>query len=227
MGKSGSDEGYGTVADPSCGQLRCKRTLDIDERDLKDYYTPSTRLFRDFCAEIVERYELERDMVLHESVESIDYGPIPALAQTNDLFTVRTNHGTHFARTVVLAVGAGNAPTMPAPFPQGEHEASCHALQLRPDQPLAAHLGRKIKAKARTNVAVIGGGLTSAQIGDRTIRQGVDKVWLIMHGHMRVKPFDVDLAWMGKFQNREKAAFWMADDDRGTLPCAPNILVVR
>ena len=30
-----------------------------------------------------------------------------------------------------------------------------------------------------------------------------------------MKPFDVDLPWMGKYRNKEKAAFWMADDDEG------------
>jgi hypothetical protein len=32
-----------------------------------------------------------------------------------------------------------------------------------------------------------------------------------------VKPFDIDLNWMSKFRNQEKAAFWMADDDYGML----------
>lgn len=30
-----------------------------------------------------------------------------------------------------------------------------------------------------------------------------------------VKPFDIDLDWMGKFQNVQKAAFWSADSDEG------------
>lgn len=36
---------------------------------------------------------------------------------------------------------------------------------------------------------------------------------------MTVKPFDIDLNWMSKFRNQEKAAFWMADDDYGMDPC--------
>jgi hypothetical protein len=32
-----------------------------------------------------------------------------------------------------------------------------------------------------------------------------------------VKPFDIDLNWMSKFRNQEKAAFWMADDDDGMI----------
>lgn len=154
-------------------------------------------------------------MIRHESVESIDYGTVPALCRNNDLFTIRTNKGTHYARTIVLAVGAGNAPTIPAPFPPGDHESACHALQFRRETPLSASITQKMKAGLPTNVAVVGGGLTSAQAADLTLRRGIDKVWLIMRGHMRVKPFDVDLEWMGKFRNQEKAAFWMADDDEG------------
>lgn len=166
---------------------------------------------------MIERYGLTSDLIRHESVESIHYGPVPALAQTDDLFTVRTSTGTHFARTVVLAVGAGNAPTIPACFPQGEHQAACHALHLQPNHHLPPQVRRKIRAEQPTNVAVIGGGLTSAQIADLAIRQGVDQVWLILRGNLRVKPFDVDLEWMGKFRNQRKAEFWMADDNHGTF----------
>lgn len=172
---------------------------------------------------MVGRYGLGSEIIRHESVESLDYGPVPALEGTDDLFTVRTNKGTYFARTVVLAVGAGNAPTTPPIFPQQGHDAACHALHLRPDKPMPAQLRTKIKARKPTHVAVIGGGLTSAQIADLAIRQGVEKVWLIMRGHMRVKPFDVDLEWMGKFRNQMKAEFWMADGDQGT--CALLLLV--
>lgn len=30
-----------------------------------------------------------------------------------------------------------------------------------------------------------------------------------------VKPFDVDLDWMAKYKNVQKAAFWSADSDEG------------
>jgi hypothetical protein len=37
-----------------------------------------------------------------------------------------------------------------------------------------------------------------------------------------VKPFDIDLNWMSKFRNQEKAAFWMADDDYGMKIVLPS-----
>lgn len=30
-----------------------------------------------------------------------------------------------------------------------------------------------------------------------------------------MKPFDIDLDWMAKYQNVQKAAFWSADSDEG------------
>lgn len=30
-----------------------------------------------------------------------------------------------------------------------------------------------------------------------------------------VKPYDIDLQWMAKYRNGEKAAFWSADSDEG------------
>jgi hypothetical protein len=41
-----------------------------------------------------------------------------------------------------------------------------------------------------------------------------------------VKPFDIDLNWMSKFRNQEKAAFWMADDDDGTSNSTRSIRTI-
>ena len=120
-----------------------------------------------------------------------------------------------------------------------DHEAACHALTLRGDCGLPKALRAKVAAGKRTDVVVIGGGLTSSQIGDLVLKQGVTKVWHLMRGRMKgmwkplffcglvahllaiVKPFDIDLNWMSKFRNQEKAAFWMADDDQG-MPHSPD-----
>jgi hypothetical protein len=107
---------------------------------------------------------------------------------TERLFTIRTSGGgVHYAKSVVLAVGAGNAPCIPAPF-EGigmGHEAACHALSLRGDCGLPKVLKDKVGAGKRTNVLVVGGGLTSAQIGDMVIRQGIAKVWHLTRGSLK------------------------------------------
>lgn len=86
-------------------------------------------------------------------------------------------------------------------------------IQKFPDPVVQA----KISAKKTTNVLVVGGGLTSAQLSDLAIRRGVTKVWHLMRGPCKVKPFDIDLAWMGKFRNVEQAYFWSADSDEERL----------
>lgn len=43
----------------------------------------------------------------------------------------------------------------------------------------------RVRAHKPTNVLVIGGGLTSAQIADRAIRQGVTRVLHLMRGPMK------------------------------------------
>ncbi|KAF1344636.1 hypothetical protein BDV97DRAFT_58611 [Delphinella strobiligena] len=195
---------------------RCtKAPVTIDERDRKDYFTPSRSLFKDYCECVIDRYGLRKIFVRQESVRDIDFGIVPRISETDELFTVRTSRRLHFARTVVLAVGAGNAPAIPKSFTPEMNTGACHAMQIRhfPDPSVKA----KIRAGKTTNVMVIGGGLTSAQVTDMAIRHAVTKVWHIMRGACKVKPFDVDLDWMGKFKNHEKASFWSADTDEERL----------
>ncbi|KAK4543929.1 hypothetical protein LTR36_004703 [Oleoguttula mirabilis] len=187
------------------------RPTEIDERDREDYYTPSSKLFRDFCKSTIERYDLGSGLVEQETVASIDFGT--ASKASEPVFTITTEHAVRFARTVVVAVGPGESPVIPAPFPGRICRGAIHAADLRPGRLINSELATKIREPKATNVLIIGGGLTSAQVGDAVIRSGVTKVWHLIRGPLRVKPFDVDLQWMGKFRNREKAAFWMADDD--------------
>jgi hypothetical protein len=76
---------------------------------------------------------------------------------------------------------------------------------------------KRIAAGQATNVLIVGGGLTSAQLSDLAVRRGVTKVWHMMRGPCRVKHFDVDLKWMGKYKNTEQARFWLADSNEERL----------
>jgi len=91
-------------------------------------------------------------------------------------------------------------------LPQACHSAHIHTV---PDDIVQ----RRIKRKLQTNVLVVGGGLTSAQISDLAIRKSVTKVYHIMRGPCRVRPFDLDLSWMSKYRNPRLAQFWSADTD--------------
>ncbi|KAL2758166.1 hypothetical protein ACRALDRAFT_1074873 [Sodiomyces alcalophilus JCM 7366] len=203
--------------------------IDIDERDRKDYFTPPTSLFLHHCRSIADRYHLCGDnIVRHEAVQDIDYRIVKDLASDDELFVVRTDKGhSHYARTVVLAVGPGNKPRIPCiPGLVGAQGAAppqvCHSMQIR-EFP-GAVVQDRIAARKTTNILVVGGGLTSAQLSDLAIRRGVTKVWHMMRGACKVKLFDVDLSWMGKFRNVEQAYFWGADSDAERLQ---HILTAR
>lgn len=202
----------------------------INERDRTDYNTPSTPLFRAHCDCVLDRYKLDKHLVAQESVEDITYG-YPALhPQADKLFTVSTSKGQHFAKIVVLAVGPGNKACIPGLQPTDRIEGACHTMQITTLPSL--NVKAKIASRIPTNVLIVGGGLTSAQIADSAISAGVSKVWLIMRGPLKgeiclgnrqttrltcdlVKHFDMDLEWVGKFRNQKQAAFWSADSDEG------------
>lgn len=167
----------------------------------------------------------------------LDYGFVHGVSSTEreeNIFTVRTDHGIRYARSVVLAVGPGNKPRIPevpgmttATFPAGIGPADDHGKQQRAT-PQTCHSMKiasfpdpvvkdRIKRRKETNVLVVGGGLTSAQLADLAVRRGVSRVWLLTRGPLRVKHFDIDLSWMGKFRNSEQARFWLADSDEERL----------
>jgi hypothetical protein len=204
------------------------RTPDIDERDRKDYFVPSTNLFACQCAGIIQRYSLGNDMLRQERVLDIEYDRAEAFEADSivshsgqdeemAIFRVTTDQTVRFARVVVLAVGSGNAPCvppirgLPVPLP---HEGYTHAMQIKHFPP--PHMVSKIKTCCTTMI-IVGGGLTSIQLADLAIRQGVSKVWLLMRGDLKVKYFDVDLEWVGKFRNFKQAEFWTADTDEGMI----------
>lgn len=179
----------------------------VDERDRNDYFVPSTPLFASHCGCLMDRYNLRSDMVCHEQAEDIRFGYVEGLSEVDKIFTIQTDKGVHYSKTVVLAVG-GNPPQIPD-MPTEGTDAVTHAMQIK-EMP-SARVRAKLNAKLPANIVIVGGGLTSAQLADLAIRRGVTKVWLLMRGPLKVKPFDVGLEWVGKFRNFEQAAFWTAD----------------
>lgn len=206
------------------------RTPDVDERDRKDYFVPKTSLFESHCEEVVQRYGLGKDMLRQERVMDIEYDEASSFSDaehdsviSNDYsddqrknFRITTDQGVRFAHVVILAVGPGNTPSLPSipGLPSAyPHEGYTHAMQLNEFPP--QHVVTKIKARQPTNMLIIGGGLTSIQLADLAIKRGVSNIWLLMRGPVKVKYFDVDLDWVGKFRNYKQAEFWSADTDEG------------
>ena len=91
---------------------------------------------------------------------------------------------------MVVAVGPGNQPCIPhipgistpnpvtnihpddlaSPPPQVSH-----AMQLKTFP--SESVKRKIAAGLQTNILIVGGGLTSAQLADLAVRHGVGTIW--------------------------------------------------
>lgn len=205
------------------------RTPDIDERDRKDYFVPSTGLFASQCTDVIERYGLGQDLLRQEKVLNVEYDVIDSfkdvehdsvMSDTPDdetkVFRITTDKGVRFTRVAIMAIGPGNAPCIPPvhglPLP-GPDAGYTHAMQIKHFPP--PHMKAKIAARLTTSLLIVGGGLTSIQLADLAIKRGVSKVYLLMRSNLKVKYFDVDLEWVGKFRNFKQAEFWTADTDEG------------
>lgn len=176
-----------------------KAILEIDERDRKDYFTPSADVFRDYCQEVAQRYFLE-NLVEQAQVSSIDFDYHDQFEEHGDpgakVFKVITSCGTiKFAKVVVLAIGAGGKPAMPRQLSAAETEGACHSTQLPKQMFLPTSLKQKIVARVPTAVVIIGGGLTSAQIANQCILNGVGRVFLVMRGPLKCRSL-TDMAWV-------------------------------
>lgn len=158
---------------------------------------------------------MQEGLIKQAEVLDVKYRYIDDLSNTSRTFEICTSKGLHYARTVVLAIGPGEKLSMPGPMP-GPTQLSigqCHSMNIQtfPDPRVVS----KMAAKIKVNIMVIGGGLTSAQLTDLAVRRGATKVWHLTRGTCKVKPFDVDLEWMGKYRNVKQASFWSADTDEG------------
>ncbi|TKY85743.1 hypothetical protein EX895_005283 [Sporisorium graminicola] len=132
------------------------------------------------------------------------------------------------AKAVVSAVGFGGVPMIPPYLSATRPTNTSAAAPTKPPPtcgpgwmhssclatlpfPLPPALAPTTRARERTMV-VVGGGLTSAQIVVRALEEGYDKVVLLTRGHLKSKPFDVDLGWVGRYSNYLKMQFWQNED---------------
>jgi cation diffusion facilitator CzcD-associated flavoprotein CzcO len=165
---------------------------------------------------------LNRIPINNEILLGVDYDYFDLVSTTEKTFKITTDQGLHLAKTVVMAIGAGNAPNIPAMIPKSNPpsvEGQCHAMTIKQFPDLS--LQKKVQQGKATSVLVTGGGLTAAQIADNALRYGVSKVYLLMRSGLKVKPFDVSLDWVGKFKNLEHSTFWSADSEDGKHEYSP------
>lgn len=194
--------------------------IDINMRDWKDYYRPSTGLFKDFCNDIIERYRLH-NVVKKDEVVSIEYCLINILDQdeSGKGFIVKTASGKTFGCKICIVAsghrGEINYPIEPFKSNKCYPEGSCHSTHVFSGEVKfpTERIINKIICKKLSSIVIVGGGLTSAQLAHAAINNGVDKVYLIIRGSLKIKHFDFHLDWVTKYKNVKKSAFYIKNTD--------------
>lgn len=183
------------------------------------YDLPGTRLFQDFCQDVVRRWQLET-CVYPAQVKQIEPLGHPRCSR----FCLELSDGqTIVARRVVIANG-GSTPQIPewgmqvpAGYPNDRllhsHQIDLRGLHLRGER-----------------VLIIGGGLTSGHLAVGAIQRGA-QVILMSRRSVYEKLFDADPGWLGPkylkgfWQEPNWANRWqMIQDARNGGSMTPAIL---
>ncbi|GEQ66414.1 hypothetical protein JCM33374_g77 [Metschnikowia sp. JCM 33374] len=197
--------------------------IDINMRDYRDYYRPSTKFFRDFCQDIIDRYGLESS-IRKDRVASLTYGEIEIMEDSRIVngFTVRTESGKVYAcQNCVVASGHDGIINYPLPGMKAANptlEQACHTTHLftRKISFPPPVISNKLAQKQNTSIVIVGGGLTSAQLAHISCNLGI-KVTLLLRSFIKIKHFDFHLDWVTKYKNLKKSSFYMLDTDEERL----------
>jgi len=179
--------------DPNPHALRTFAESRPDEL-FPPYDLPGTRLFHDFCEDVVRRWQLQ-DTVYPAQVVHIE----PLLHRQRPRFCLELSTGeTLVARRVVIASG-GSTPHMPEWVGQmdgtypGDRLLHSHHIDLR-------HLHLRGE-----RILIVGGGLTSGHLAVGAIQRGA-QVMLMTRRTLYDKLFDADPGWLGP---KYLKAFWV------------------
>ncbi|MGB3190445.1 MAG: FAD/NAD(P)-binding protein [Limnoraphis sp.] len=159
------------------------------------YDLPGTKLFEDFCADTIQRWQLAARV---------------CAAQVVDLLPLRGLRGSRFellladgrtvrARRVVLATGGGEVQLpdwvskIPSPFPP---ERLVHSQQVDLRLTRQRQWRSQSLYPAGERVLVVGGGLTSAHLALGMMARGAT-VTLMVRRQLREKLFDAEPGWLG------------------------------
>lgn len=189
--------------------------IDIDMRDYRDYYRPSTELFHDFCKEIVDRYKLH-NVVKKDEVVDIQWKQI-LVAETNEAgkgFVITTASGkTYASKICVVSSGhRGNINYPIKPFTDPHYpEGSCHTTHIFSGK--VEYLQNQLKLNKRKSIVIVGGGLTAAQLAHVAVQSGIDRIYLLLRGGIKIKHFDFHLDWVTKYRTVKQSAFYMRETD--------------
>ncbi|MEM9817280.1 MAG: FAD/NAD(P)-binding protein [Cyanobacteria bacterium P01_D01_bin.6] len=149
------------------------------------YDRPGTRLFQEFCDTVVQRWQLQ-DQVVPAAVTRLE-----PLQKKPSRFQLTLSTGdTMLVRRVVLAAGGGQ-PYLPdwaqqinVTYPP---ERLCHASQIR----LPA-----LSSLAGETVLIVGSGLTSGHLAVGAVKRGANVV-MMARRTFQEKLFDAEPGWLG------------------------------
>ena len=170
--------------DPNPHQLRTFAEHRHNEL-FPPYDRPGTKLFNDFCHEVINRWKLE-DKVYPAKVIQI----LPIKRASRPRFQLVLNTGeTIIARRVVLATGSGKVQLpnwvekITSDYPT---DKLCHSQQVNLKQ---------LKLTGE-EILIIGGGLTSGHLAKGAMNLGAT-VTLMTRKQLQEKLFDADPGWLG------------------------------
>ncbi|EAZ90714.1 NAD(P)-binding domain-containing protein [Crocosphaera chwakensis] len=149
------------------------------------YDRPGTKLFHDFCDEVIRRWKLE-DKVYRGKV--VDILPIKRALHPRFQLVLDTEE-TIMTRRVVLATGSGKmqfpdwVEKIPLNYPS---ETLCHSQQVNLNQ---------LKLTGE-RILIVGGGLSSGHLAKGAINLGAT-VTLMTRKQLQEKIFDADPGWLG------------------------------
>ncbi|MEM6838932.1 MAG: FAD/NAD(P)-binding protein [Cyanobacteria bacterium P01_C01_bin.120] len=170
--------------DPNAHALRTFAEGRHDELH-PPYDRPGTRLFQAFCDTVVQRWQLQHQVV-PAAVTQLE----PLQKRPSRFRLTLSTGGTVLARRVVLATGGGQ-PCLPhwAEHIDATHlpERLCHANQIR--------LPALNSLKGET-VLIVGSGLTSGHLAVGAVKRGATVV-MMARRTFQEKLFDAEPGWLG------------------------------
>ncbi|EER32842.1 conserved hypothetical protein [Candida tropicalis MYA-3404] len=202
--------------------------VEINMRDYRDYYRPSTKLFHDYCQEIIQRYNLE-SRIKQDEVISIDYKLIQVDGESDEIgkgliITTKNGH-TYGCKSAILATGHRGDINYPiSPFIEEAHfpESSCHTTHLFNKQVSFLQDCYFNNPKSK-RIVIIGGGLTSAQLAYVAAQDPtVSSITLLFRSGIKIKHFDFHLDWVTKYRNVKKSSFYILDTDEEKIEMINN-----
>jgi hypothetical protein len=227
---------HSTQAPSSKKKAKLNSRVFNQQTDRWMYKSPSTKLFKDFCDNLIKRYELANS-VLQGTVQQVTpvFGANSKVPQFFDVAIACEADGacSHVirAKKVIMTIGL-TQPNVPEWCSRAltEYAAALNEhsnvsqittranTRLFHSSTLVNYLSRnKTSVKSfwaqmsNTRTLIVGGGLTSSHLALNCLRAGCSKVHFAARKKLLSKHYDVDLKWVGKYRKVHLNQFWDKD----------------